>query len=52
MESDEAKFDELIAWLDMQTRSHRKARETIKPEPKRLEQSAEIIPFPVHRIRT
>jgi len=52
MEPDEADFDQLIAWLELQARSDRKIHDAIEREPKPLTRTAQIIPFPMHRVRT
>jgi len=52
MEPDEADFDQLIAWLELQARADKKDRDTVKREPEPLNRTAQIIPFPMHRVRT
>jgi hypothetical protein len=52
MEPDEADFDQLIAWLELQARADKKDRETAKREPRPSNQTAQIILFPMHRVRT
>jgi hypothetical protein len=52
MEPDETDFDQLIAWLELQVRPQRKVRDRIEAEPDPLHQTAQIIPFPLHRVRT
>jgi hypothetical protein len=49
MEPDEADFDRLIAWLEMQARSDRRTREILEREQAPPRQSAQIIPFPLKR---